>query len=167
MTKKPKPHALMRRHSSHSRDRSAWLQFVCWPLHFQPMQCHPYSNGIASPVSLQYAHLVLSLEKEVGQTHRVHWVCWSLVCSVLHVMERPQGKMPSSDPAETWLPPPKVSGRLCSPLQEAPEDFCIFSSSHSSLDQHSSGNRGCARRRCCQVCLCSGVIPWAGDYMDA
>lgn len=36
----------------------------------------------------------------------------------------------------------------------------------SSFDQHSSGNCGCSGRGCRKVCLCSGVIPRAGDYMD-
>lgn len=36
----------------------------------------------------------------------------------------------------------------------------------SPLYQHSSGNRGCAGGGCCQIRVCGGVIPRAGDHMD-
>lgn len=117
---------------------------------------HPGSSGTTSSISLQHAHLLLWISRK--RCVRMHWACWSLWTLWRDLKGKCHWGM--------WLPPPKVLGRLCNSLQEASQGVLTFSSSHSSLDQHSSGNSGCPGRRCCQVCLCSGVISWARDYMD-
>lgn len=153
------------------------------------MQYHPHSRLTASPLSSQYVRV--RNKGRIGLAGAAP----CLGRSVLHTIERAQGKMQTlHQTAEgcsckrggacvtvnMWrvCQAPLCWGKSHEMTLQGHSCLCqrglvgsvplsgrlweVFSFSLplcSALDQHSSGNCGCASRGRCQVCLRSGVVP--------